>query len=727
MANVFFKKGTQANLEKLISEVKANSKQFTAGSFYLTEDSDRLYFAQSATELVHLNHNVIQVDSFSNLPTITTAIVGDFYYCVSENVLCTKQKASDTQWTQINKNTNDDTYVTGVVMKAEADKDNNALKFNTTIKQSKKNVSGGIAQQADVEAGEITISQADLDAVLDLDPDLVASVNGGKATIKASHRDVANGDGFTIVGDGSVVSVSADGNGIKITGKDTTYKFGKSGSNLTLTNVNTSGASGSVALNSGTDITVDASGTSAFTFNHKEVKRTDVTETAQTPSHGNALTVVTGVDTSSTGHVEAVHTTKYTLPADKYATQVTADTEGNIKITRSDGQSITSTGGVLYYTVNGTKVTNGGAIDFYTKAEIDALKIEANAMVYRGLINSTSQSTIIGASGTTTKLSIGDTYKVDTAGTVCGHDCKVGDLLIANGTEDTATGKITATSLTWDYIPAGNDVYNLTVASGGQIKLTSDTANAGIATIAGDKTSGDKASDEIIVTTDATNKKISIAHAKHDTVNTPVNAPSALTHSGTFDVITELTAVNGHIEGYKTTKFTLPADNNSKYTLDAKGSDDAVELTLNGTAGGATTSVKLNAGDHIGIDKTDANNVTIKHKPVTVTKATDATSTLSHGGTFKALTLIESADGHLNKYGFTEFTLPADNNNIISSLTASTAVTNTTVHSGKATTTIEYKDTKGVTKSASIVVESSSLQVDDVTGGMSIDLVWGSF
>ena len=47
MANVKFLKGTQSNFNGLT--------QFTDGAFYLTTDTDRLYFAQSETECVPLN------------------------------------------------------------------------------------------------------------------------------------------------------------------------------------------------------------------------------------------------------------------------------------------------------------------------------------------------------------------------------------------------------------------------------------------------------------------------------------------------------------------------------------------------------------------------------------------------------------------------------------------------------------------------------------------------
>jgi hypothetical protein len=47
MSNVRFLRGTQSKLNDL--------KSFVEGAFYLTSDTDRLYFAQSADKLTYLN------------------------------------------------------------------------------------------------------------------------------------------------------------------------------------------------------------------------------------------------------------------------------------------------------------------------------------------------------------------------------------------------------------------------------------------------------------------------------------------------------------------------------------------------------------------------------------------------------------------------------------------------------------------------------------------------
>ena len=56
MANVSFYRGPQANLNNLTSYVD--------GRFYLTTDTDRLYVAQSASELVELNKSIHVVNSY---------------------------------------------------------------------------------------------------------------------------------------------------------------------------------------------------------------------------------------------------------------------------------------------------------------------------------------------------------------------------------------------------------------------------------------------------------------------------------------------------------------------------------------------------------------------------------------------------------------------------------------------------------------------------------------
>ena len=93
MANVLFKRGTQANLA---------TAQHIDGCFYLTTDTHRLYVGEGGA-IVPVNQGVITVAAVANLPTGSSIEVGHFYYATLENVLCVY---NGSKWVQINPDTN---------------------------------------------------------------------------------------------------------------------------------------------------------------------------------------------------------------------------------------------------------------------------------------------------------------------------------------------------------------------------------------------------------------------------------------------------------------------------------------------------------------------------------------------------------------------------------------------------------------------------------------------
>lgn len=103
MAQVMFKKGLSTALPKT---------GLVEGAFYLTTDTDKLYICNDGKKLSLLNQVVHNVANIAALPAIADAAVGEFYYCVDENVLATKKAADDLSWTQINADT--DTKVSDV-------------------------------------------------------------------------------------------------------------------------------------------------------------------------------------------------------------------------------------------------------------------------------------------------------------------------------------------------------------------------------------------------------------------------------------------------------------------------------------------------------------------------------------------------------------------------------------------------------------------------------------
>lgn len=124
---------------------------------------------------------------------------------------------------------------------------------------------------------------------------------------------------------------------------DTTYKLSGATNKITLTASTDSGTnSGEVTVKDGTDISTTVSD-NTLTVNHKSVARDDGDTLTSTATHGGTITVVTGVDSSVTGHVEKVEKTTITLPEDKNTTYtlpaatVTEDTAAKITLTASDG------------------------------------------------------------------------------------------------------------------------------------------------------------------------------------------------------------------------------------------------------------------------------------------------------------------------------------------------------------------------------------------------------
>lgn len=103
---VRFLRGAQASLP---------TSGIQEGSFYLTNDTNRLYFGQDSTHLTLLNQTVEIVKDLAALQAISAAWtpaqkadhVNDFYYIVDSNILavwCQKNNVYD--WVQINPDTN---------------------------------------------------------------------------------------------------------------------------------------------------------------------------------------------------------------------------------------------------------------------------------------------------------------------------------------------------------------------------------------------------------------------------------------------------------------------------------------------------------------------------------------------------------------------------------------------------------------------------------------------
>ena len=724
MANVMFKRGTQAAL-------KALNGVYTDGCFYLTTDTDRLYVAQSANELVELNKSITILNNASGLPSSTADIkgqngkelngseveVGQFYYIkagansVSGNILAVCDEIAQNgaiHWTQVNPdtdtNTNDNTRVTSIsATKNTTSSNGQSLVYDIVIGQSTSHVTGANTSETDV-SGQLTISAADVTTIVTntaVDVD-AGTVTNNKTTIATSGSG-ASGDGFTLEGSNTVTLTNTTG-GIKIDAADTHYNLASpavSGAtaaassviNLGIVNGSETGG-GSITVKAGEDLAIN-NGVSA----------------SATPGASGKIKVP-NITIDAQGHVTAAADQEITLPGDNntYVGSVTAGNDGKFSITHTGTASNTVTSGAVLFhkiTVDGTEntVNNQNSLgSFYSAAKVDELVQGLNAMTYKG--------TVFGTGATvnalpTTGVSIGDTYLA----TGDSGNYTSGDLIVAvakPGASEGSDGTLAANDLDWVRVPAGRDAdttYTFSVA-GNQVKYHT-SVNATDVTLV-----------EIAGGTDLTaSTSGNVITINHDAVNAsdtgPSNTPTALAAGDNVDLVTAITRNStGHVTGVTTTKYQLPADNNTTYTMAVAANTPAITLT---PSAGTTNTVTFNAGTAMGVTAPSANNITISH--ANVSRSADSTASggaLSASGSLSVVTGVTSNEqGHITGVTTTEYTLPPDNN------------TTYTIGVTENVNQINLIPSTGTT--TSITISSNSLAVSAGTNQLSINLEWGTF
>ena len=702
MANVHFLKGTQTSFNNLSS--------FQEGAFYLTTDTNRLYFANSTTTANYLNkyvHTITTEDELKAAINDGILMSGDFAYVSNKNALVAV--TANKSYTQINAytDTNDDTQVSQVTFTKAASDADGTITFTFKLNQTTRDVAGATTGGPEVTSS-FTITGDDIKAIIPACAvNVGATVASNKATVKTSGQGSA-GTGFTIAGAGSV-TVGGTSNAVTITGVNTTYDLGSAAGSTNITLTDSDSESQNVALVAGTQIALDGAAADQIIVNHGTIAKNDTTSTqAATPA--GTFTVIDSI-TRDNGHVTGINTKTITLPeANTYSiTDIDASKgDGKLYITLTDKDSQSSTTASdadFFYTVGkDTKTTKfiGSDLGVYTIAEIDSKMKNLNAMVYKGTVGTGGTVTTL----PTSEVSAGDTYMTKTAGTYAGHSCGIGDLLIATGTEG---DDVYLTTINLNYVPYDNDTdnhYELNVAAGtdqATIQLVASTDTSTSSAIV-------KAGTDIDVS--ASGSTITVTHAPQTT--TPDNSGAeTLTHTGKFRAVTGVTTSNGHLTGYETTEFTLPADNNSTYSLTGASN----KITLNGSDND-NSSVSLSVGTDITASITN-NTLSIAHKTKSTGSATDS-ATLTPGGTFQAISAVATDNGHVKTITTKTYTLPEQLEYTLSGVavtgTSNALTLKTTLTGGDSASSV-----------ASLDINSSSLTLTAGTNSYSIDLVWGTF
>ena len=287
-------------------------------------------------------------------------------------------------------------------------------------------------------------------------------------------------------------------------------------------------------------------------------------------------------------------------------------------------------------------------------------------------LNSTGTLTLTGDVAGSVSLSNGMTLTADitASGVTAGEYGPTANSTPAHGASFqvpeftvAADGRITAATTRTITLPADNNTtYGLSAESGHIIQLKDN--NNGITKVT--LVQGN----DMVLTTDTANDKITIAHEAFTTTKASNNTTAAPSHGGTFDVLDSVTTDNGHITGYTVKTVTLPADNNATYTFNNNNTNT---LTLTGAGGGATTSVELKAGTQTSLTPGDK-IITINHGTVSTTPDT-GTAAPSHGETFKAIDAITTDNGHITGYTTKTITLPTDNNTTYTIKAANNVIT----------------------------------------------------
>lgn len=266
-----------------------------------------------------------------------------------------------------------------------------------------------------------------------------------------------------------------------------------------------------------------------------------------------------------------------------------------------DNNSTTST----HFDASGALV-----LDVYTSGQVEQRLSEElksiDALVFKGTVGGGGTVTTL----PTSQVSVGDLYKVISSGTFGGHECKVGDMLIAQGTEDPNTGFITGT-ITWTYIPSGDEADTTYIGSkiihGLKIVQVGNTGNI-IATFA---VSADDAN-PIQLTDDAsadnTSRNVKIAH-KQITQNNTTGTPVTQAQQGTVVIPVETQVIDayGHVTGTKTITYTLKDTHNGikamTSTVAAASNKATVTLTTSMTDGDSANTAFAISSTNLTINK----------------------------------------------------------------------------------------------------------------------------
>jgi hypothetical protein len=208
-----FKVGTQAKVNQILSA----GSGAVHGTFYLAQDTHRLYIGNEDTSLSPVNEGVVTVANVAALSSVS-APAGSFYYATAENILCVYNGQN---WVQINSDTDTsiNTFTSAV--------SNGTVTISVTEKD-KSNTPTGAAKDASFTitgSNGITITGNAADKTVNIAGNtysIGATVESNEATVTLDSAAAGVADSsFKIKAGNGNVTIAADGTDVAISTKDT--------------------------------------------------------------------------------------------------------------------------------------------------------------------------------------------------------------------------------------------------------------------------------------------------------------------------------------------------------------------------------------------------------------------------------------------------------------------------------------------------------------------------
>lgn len=162
-----------------------------------------------------------------------------------------------------------------------------------------------------------------------------------------------------------------------------------------------------IQTQTGTPLTITdggADGDHVYTISHNAQTRTNNTGTAQTPGYGGKFSVITGIESTSEGHVSKVTTTEITLPASDNsfrAVDYTGKDNPQDTATKTKASLLSSSSGTALNVVSGKNIKVSGNSSNGTLT-IDTLGTATNTTL--GFVKLGTSTTLTGTTSTLTPV-----------------------------------------------------------------------------------------------------------------------------------------------------------------------------------------------------------------------------------------------------------------------------------------------------------------------------------